>query len=55
MIGQELDPNWSRVIYHPCRILIVSGFESGKMNALLNLTNHQPDIGKIFLYSKDSY
>ena len=25
------------------------------MNALLNLINHQSDIGKIFLYAKDPY
>ena len=28
---------------------------SGKTNALLNLINNQPDIDKIYLYSKDPY
>ena len=26
---------------------------SGKTNALINLTNHEPDIDKIYLYGKD--
>ena len=42
-------------IFHPYRILIVGGSGSGKTNALLNLTNNQPDIDKIFLYVKDPY
>ena len=28
---------------------------SGKTNALLNLTNNQPDIDEIYLYAKDPY
>ena len=40
---------------HPYRILIVGGSGSGKTNALLNLINNQPDIGKIYLYAKDPY
>ena len=39
----------------PYRILIVGGSGSGKMNALLNLINHQPDIDKSYLYAKDLY
>ena len=31
------------------RILITRGTGSGKTNALLNLMNHQPGIGKIYL------
>ena len=31
------------------------GSGSRKTNYLLNLTNHQPDIHKIYLYAKDSY
>ena len=30
-----------------------SGF--GKINALLNVINHEPDIDKIYLYVKDPY
>ena len=40
---------------HPYRILIVGGSGSGKINALLNLINNQPDIDKIYLYPKDPY
>ena len=40
---------------HPCRILIIGGYGSGKTNALLNLINKQPDIDKIYLYVKDRY
>ena len=39
----------------PYRILIAGGSGSGKTNALLNLMNNQPDIGKIYLYAKDPY
>ena len=28
---------------------------SGKTSALLNLTNYQPDVDKIYLYAKDPY
>ena len=30
-------------------------FRIRKKNALLNLVNNQPDIGKIYLYAKDSF
>ena len=40
---------------HPYRILIIRGLGSGKTNILLNLTNSQPDIDKIYLYAKDPY
>ena len=39
----------------PYKILIISGSGSGKTNALLNLTNNQLDIDKIYLYAKDPY
>ena len=38
---------------HPCRILITGGSGSGKTNSLLRLMNNQPDIDKIYLYTKD--
>ena len=34
---------WPYIPDHPCRILIVGGSGSGKTNALLNLTNNQPE------------
>ena len=40
---------------HSYRILIIGGSRSGKTNALLNLINNLPDIGKIYLYAKDPY
>ena len=40
---------------HPYRILIIGGSESRKTNTLLNLINNQPDIDKIYLYTKDPY
>ena len=47
--------NWSYIPDHPYRILIIGGSEPGKTNILLNLINNQPDIDKIYLYSKDPY
>ena len=35
--------------------MIVGGSGCGKTNALLNLTNHEPDIDKIYLYEKDIF
>ena len=33
----------------------MGGSGLGKTNALLNLTNHQPDIDKIYLYAEDPF
>ena len=46
---------WPDIPHHPYRILITGGSGSGKTNALLNLTNNQPDIDKIYLNAKDPY
>ena len=46
---------WQYIPDHPCRILIIGCSGSGKMNALLNLINSQPDIDKIYFYAKDPY
>ena len=35
------------------RMFIIGGSRSEKINALYNLTNHQPDTDKINLYVKD--
>ena len=40
---------------HSYRILITGGSGSEKINSLFNLINNQPDIDKIYLYSKDPY
>ena len=44
---------WPYIRYHPYKILIIGGSESGKTNALINLINEQSDIDKIYLYTKD--
>ena len=47
--------NWPYIPDHPHRILIIGGSESGKTNVLLDLTENQSDIDKIYLYAKDPY
>ena len=48
--------NWSCILDHPYRILIIGGSGSGKTNVLLNLIKHQrTDIDKIYLYVKDPF
>ena len=47
--------NWPNIPDHPYRILKIGSSESGKTNVLLNLIENQPDIDKIYLYTKDSY
>ena len=51
----EHNKNWSYIPDHLYRILIIGGSGSGKTNALLNLIENQPDIDKIYLYTKDPY
>ena len=46
---------WPYISDHPCRILIIGAFLSGKTNKLLNLINNHSDIDKIYLYAKDPY
>ena len=41
--------------HHPYRILIIGSSGSAETNALLNLINNQPDIDKIYLYTKNPY
>ena len=43
---------WPYILDHPYRILIIGGSGSGKTKALINLTNEQNDIDKIYLESK---
>ena len=51
----EHNLKWPYIPDHPYRILIIGGSGSRKTNVVLNLINNQPDIDKIYLYSKDSY
>ena len=43
------------ILDHSCRILIIGCSGSGKANALLKSINYQPDIDKIYSYTKDPY
>ena len=52
---KEHNPNQPHIPDHPYRILINGGSESGKINSLFNLISQQPDIDKIYLYTKDLY
>ena len=45
---KKLNPKWLEILDHPYRILTVVGSRSGKKNALFNLINHKPRIGKIY-------
>ena len=45
--------NWPYISDHPYRISITRGSGSGKTNALINLTNKQNNIDKIYLYGRD--
>ena len=54
-MNKEHNPNWPQIPDHPDRILIIGGSGSGITNSLFNLISHQPDIDKIYLYTKDTY
>ena len=45
---------WPFILDHSFRVLILSSSGSGKINTLLNLINHQPNIDKMYLYAKDT-
>ena len=51
---KEHNPNWPEIPDRPYRILLVGGSGSGKTNTLLNLINHETDIDKFYLYTKNS-
>ena len=48
---EEHNQNWTEILDHSYRILIVGGSRSRK-NSLFNLISQQSDI---YLYAKDSY
>ena len=52
---RNYSPNWPQIPDHLYRILIIRESGSGKTNSLFNLISYQPDIDKIYLYSKDPY
>ena len=50
------NPNWTYILDHPYRILIIGASGSGKTNVLLNsIKNQRPNIYKIYLYVKDPF
>ena len=51
--NKEHNEKWLYIPDDPYRILIIGGSGSGKTNTLLNLTNEQNDIDKIYLYARD--
>ena len=50
---KKYNEKWPYIPDHPYRIVIIAGSGSGKTNTLLNLTNEQNDIDKIYLYATD--
>ena len=40
---KQHNPNWPQILDHPYRILIIPGFGSGKIDALLNVIKEQND------------
>ena len=50
---KEHNPNWPQIPDNPYRILITGSSGSGKTSSLFNLMNHQSDIDKMYLYTKD--
>ena len=49
------NPNCAEIPSDPYRLWIIEGSRSVKTNALRNLTNHQSDIDKMYLYAKDPH
>ena len=50
---KEHNEKWPYIPDNPCRILITGGSRSAKTNRLLNLTNEQKNIDKIYSYARD--
>ena len=52
---KEHIPNWSKILDHSFRILIIEGSGSGRTKTWLNLINRKSDIDKMYSNTKDSY
>ena len=52
---RERNLNWPQIPDLPYRMLINDSSGSAKINSLLNLISHQPDIDKIYSNAEDSY
>ena len=46
---KEHNPNWPQIPDHPCKILKIGGFGSGKTYSLFNLINQRLFIDNIYL------
>ena len=51
--NKKYNEKWPYIPGHLDRILIIRGSVSGQTNVLINLTNKQNDIDKIYLYARD--
>ena len=51
--NKKSNEKWPYIANYSNIILIIDGSGSGKTKTLLNLTNEQHDIEKIFLYARD--
>ena len=51
--NKKSNKKWPYIANYLNIILIIGGSGSGKTKTLLNLTNEQHDIEKIFLYARD--
>ena len=49
------NPNWPQIPDHLYMILIIGVSGLGETNSLFNSISQQPNIGKIYLYTKDPY
>ena len=52
---KEHNLNWPEIPDHSSRIVIIGSSGSQETNSLFYLISHQPDIGKVYLYTKDPY
>ena len=52
---KKRNTNWSQILDHPYKTLIIGYSRSWKTNLLFNLISQQPDIDKIYSYAKDPY
>ena len=52
---KKYNPKWPQIPDHPYTILIIGGSGSRETNSWFNLTIHQPDFDKIYLYDKNPY
>ena len=50
--NKKHNEKWPHILDHPYRILIIGSSGSGKANLLLNFTNEQGDIDKIYCMEK---